>query len=191
MSDTERLLMLLEAMGCPAGQAHLLVIDGEPWSKMRARHARRGRHVVTYQAPEDEAAEAYTASVLRKTFRTPFTGNVAVAAIFHQSDRRTHDYDNFLKHIGDAGNGILWLDDSQITAGIGIVEYDPDNPHTILMISPHVSTMRRGTDNVKPCVACGTEFSLEGKPTGQRFCGAACAGAGRRKDFIPHMLGTK
>lgn len=185
MTDGERLMGLLRAMGCSRDAiATLVIIEGEPWSKMRAQHARRGRHVMTYQPKEDEAAEAATGHQLRRAVDGPLTGNVAVAAIFYQSDRRTHDYDNFLKHVGDSGNKIVWLDDCQITAGAGIVELDADNPRMVIAIAPHVSSMKRGTDNVATCPACGEVFNLEGKPATVRFCGTTCAAKGRRKDFV-------
>lgn len=186
MSDVERLMTLLRAMGCPEdATATLVIIEGEPWSKMRAKHARRGRHTVTYQPKEDEEAEARTGHQLRRAVDGALTGNVAVAAIFYQGDRRTHDYDNFLKHVGDAGNKVAWLDDCQITAGLGIVELDADNPRTIMAIARHSSTMKRGTDNVARCEACGDVFSLEGKSGTPRFCSVPCAAKGRRKDFTP------
>ncbi len=185
MPPYERLLAALRAMGCPQeGVATFLIIEGEPWSKMRARHAVRGRHAMTYQPQEDSQAEARTGRQIRKAVHEPLTGNVAVAAIFYQSDRRTHDYDNFLKHIGDAGNGIGWLDDCQITAGLGIIELDADNPCTVLAIAPHKSSMLRGTDNVRACPACGEQFSMEGKSLKVRYCGSECAAKGRRKDFV-------
>lgn len=37
------------------------------------------------------------------------------------------------KHVCDAGNGILWLDDSQITAKYGGIELDRHRPRTILV----------------------------------------------------------
>lgn len=44
----------------------------------------------------------------------PFTGPIAVNMTITWPDKRRRDLDNAMKQMGDAGNGILWKDDSQI-----------------------------------------------------------------------------
>lgn len=180
--EFSRLWAILAAAGGLCGQIQLAAFHGEPHSKERARHARRGRFVKTFQPRSDEAAEARTAAILRSTIDGKFTGNVALVGIFYRSTMRHADYDNLLKHVGDAANTVIWHDDAQVTAGAGIVEFDPANPRTVLAFAPHRSTMLRGTNAVRSCEACGDAFPLAGA---KRFCGVACAAAGRRKGFIP------
>ncbi len=46
--------------------------------------------------------------------RTPFVGDLAVVLRFKRARRTRVDVDNLTKLALDAGNGILWKDDSQI-----------------------------------------------------------------------------
>lgn len=189
MSDRDRLTRMLAAVGANWGSITFVEIAGDPHSKGRPRFAVRGsgkrQFVQTYTADTDVAAEANTRAVLRCAFRTPMTGNVAMAAIFHRASRQPIDADNLIKHVCDAGNGVAWVDDSQATAVLGIVELDAANPATVLAFAAHRSTMLRGTDAVRRCEACGTDFPLEGSAPGRRFCGTACAGTARRRDYVP------
>ena len=169
----------------PGDLFRIMVMSGEPWSKDRPQFGRRGRHVATFQTKEDRAAEKRTATFFRQHFPEPLTGNVAVLAIFHRSTRRVVDSDNLMKHVCDSGNGVLFGDDSQVTAQAGVIEFDPDNPRTVIAVSAHVSTMLRGTDNVRTCQVCRQVFSLEGKSREQLNCSLTCASIARRKDFTP------
>lgn len=183
-----RLAGIITALGGNASQLRIVTMAGEPHSKERARHARRGRFVKTYQPKSDELAEARTAALLHKTIAARYTGNVCVAGIFYRSTRQEVDYDNLLKHVGDAANSVIWVDDAQVTAGAGVIELDSSHPRTLLAFAPHRSSMLRGTDAVKPCEACGEDFPLSGL---KRFCGVKCAAKGRRKDFVPFPLRAK
>lgn len=187
--DRERLTFLLGAMGADWGGAVFVEIPGDPHSKGRPRFAVRGsgrrQFVQTYALDADVAAEARTASFLRRAFPERMAGNVAMAAIFHRASRQSIDADNLIKHVCDAANGIAWVDDSQATAVLGIIELDTVNPATVLAFAPHRSSMLRGTNAVKMCKACGEPFPLEGSAIGRLFCGTACAANGRRKNFVP------
>lgn len=125
---------------------YTLVIPGPPATKVRHRSTKTGQ---TYKDAADVASEKFTATHLHR-LRTanggPLTGNVALGAVFYRPDMQWIDADNMVKHLCDAGNGVLWLDDSQVTAQCGVVEYDPTNPRTVLVVGPHYSGMRRGTD---------------------------------------------
>lgn len=134
----ERLMGLL-APGAPSSWG--LTIPGEPPTKARPRFS-NGR---VYKLEADQEAETATGWHLRKRFRRPLTGNVALGAIFFRPDRRRIDVDNMLKHLCDAANGIVWLDDSQVTALAGFAELDVEAPRTLIVIAPHVSTLERGT----------------------------------------------
>jgi Holliday junction resolvase RusA-like endonuclease len=181
---TERLLAILEAMGADWQSVQVVSLEGEPHSKERARHARQGRFTKTFQTPEDRAAERRTAAVFRRNV-VPFAGNVAVAAIFYRSDRRTVDSDNLMKHVCDSANKLVFPDDSYVTAQAGIIELDAQYPRTLIAFAPHRSTMQRGDDYRAHCPACGEWFLLEGKSAATKFCSQACSAKGRRKDFIP------
>lgn len=177
--DRERALLLCEAMAPGTGRMFMVVIKGEPASKSRPRFTKHGR---PYRTKEDVDAEARTASHLRRTFAAPWTGNVALGCVFFRPSKQRIDVDNMLKHVCDAANGIAWIDDSQVTAVYGVAELDAEHPRTVLMFAQHRSTLLRGTDNVRPCEYCGTEFPIVGRTT-KRFCTSACAYKARSHDL--------
>ncbi|UJV42914.1 RusA family crossover junction endodeoxyribonuclease [Streptomyces sp. AMCC400023] len=168
----ERLMQLI-APGAPSAWG--LTVPGDPPTKARPRFS-NGR---VYKLEADEEAENRTGWHLRKQFPRPLTGNVALGAVFYRPDLRRIDVDNMLKHVLDAANGIVWLDDSQVTALVGVAELDAEEPRTLIVIAPHVSTLRRGTDNVLTCEPCGEEF--EPREASQRYCSRHCAAFGRRR----------
>jgi len=168
----ERIMSLL-APAAPSSWG--LVIPGEPPTKSRPRFS-NGR---VYKLEADTAAEDRTGWHLRQLFRSPLTGNVAVGAVFFRPDLRLIDVDNMLKHVLDAANGIVWHDDSQVTALYGAAELDAREPRTLVVIAPHASTLKRGTDNVATCRPCGGAF--QPRTATQRFCSRDCAAASRRK----------
>lgn len=184
--DHVRLSLMIDAMDGDVMRMITLGIPVNPPPKVRHRYRVAGtgrkRFVQTYADPEDVAAEQLTAQHLRGLFRGElWTGNIAVAGIFYRANRQPIDYDNMLKHLGDAGNGVAWTDDHLITGGCGIVELDAANPRSVLAFAPHRSTMLRGTDAVGPCRACGRPRDLD-----RLFCSTECAGTGRRKGFVPY-----
>ena len=148
------------------------VIPGAPPSKARHRSTRSGR---TYRDPKDAAAEHRTATFMRQAVGAPFEGNVALGCVFFRPSRQRIDTDNMIKHVCDAANGVLWRDDSQVTAVIGITELDPGNPRTIVVIGRHVTSMTRGADAVYPCVVCDAPISMIGQTKHRATCSTACA----------------
>ncbi len=151
-----------------------------PASTARPRFGKGGR---TYTPAESRKAEARTAAWLRRMFEEPLTGNVALACLFFRPNRQRIDVDNMLKHVCDAANGILWHDDSQVSAITGVVELDVDRPRTLLAVSPHLSTMTRGTDATYPCAQCGRPIAMDGRGNKRKTCSKDCAA--RLRGFEP------
>ncbi|MET8609713.1 RusA family crossover junction endodeoxyribonuclease [Streptomyces misionensis] len=153
------------------------VYPGEPHSKARPRFDKKGR---AYKDPADKDAEETTKWWLRQRWRkAPLTGNVSLGCVFFRSSMQLIDGDNLLKHVADAGNSILWVDDSQVTAKYVEVQLDHEYPRTVLVVGPHFSTMRRGTDNRRTCPGCATEFVPS--RGAQVYCTTDCHKANRRK----------
>lgn len=188
-SEIVQLNQMLDAVGADTIGRIPLTMAGNPQAKMRHRYrvvgTGRKRFVQTYADPEDAAMEQLTAAKLRTAFAVPLTGNLAMVAILYRATRQPIDADNLFKHIADAGNGVAWVDDSQITGIAAVIELSADYPRTVLMVGHHRTTMLRGSDAVRPCRSCGTDFPLEGSPIARQYCGTACSARGRRKDFIP------
>jgi Holliday junction resolvase RusA-like endonuclease len=166
---------LLRFLAPEAAESWGTVFLGEPHSKSRPRFSKDGH---AYKDPADADAEQATKWKLRRWFRRPMlTGNVALGCVFFRSSMQLIDTDNLIKHVCDAGNGILWVDDSQVTAKFGAIELDPFLPRTVIVVAPHVSTMLRGTDYVRVCEGCGETFQPSRR---QKNCSRDCATAARR-----------
>ncbi|WP_199570600.1 RusA family crossover junction endodeoxyribonuclease [Streptomyces murinus] len=138
--DRERAQLLAQALAPGGSEFRVITLTGNPASKARPRFTKEGR---TYKTDADTEAETRTAWQLRRVFRQPWTGNLALGAVFFRPDRQRIDVDNMLKHICDAGNGIAWVDDAQITAVYGVAELDVDNPRTVIVVARHVSSLDR------------------------------------------------
>lgn len=109
-------------------RTHFAEIPGEPKAKQRARHG-KGR---TYRVDrEDEEAIGW--HLARAWHAPPSEREFALIAVFHRSNRRRFDTDNAMKLVKDAGNGVVWWDDSQVQAELGILEVDRANPRTVLI----------------------------------------------------------
>lgn len=116
------------------------VLPGKPHAKMRPRKGKGGR---MYQAEEDRDAERATKARLRALEIEPLVGNVCIMVTLYMPDRRIRDFDNMVKHICDAGNGILWRDDSQVTGGGQLIELDRARPRAEVILGPHTSSLQR------------------------------------------------
>lgn len=172
-SDIRRAYRMAEALGIDeSDKVHGVVIPGPPWSKSRPRFSKKGH---TYKPRDDEDAEQRTAWYLRSAVREPFLGNVGLACVFYRPNRQRIDTDNLIKHVCDAATGVLWQDDSQCTAVMGVIELDADNPRTVLIVGKHVSTLTRGDDATFPCAHCGKPISLVGRTSRAQTCSRQCS----------------
>jgi Holliday junction resolvase RusA-like endonuclease len=171
-SDIDRALGIYSMIATKGPDETLFVvtIPGAPPSKARHRHG-QGR---TFKTAKDIANESHTAGHLAAVVPEPFTGNVAIGCMFYRPNRQRIDVDNMLKHVCDAAKGILWIDDSQATAVFGVVELDPDEPRTVVVIGRHSSTLERGTDAVYPCAVCGKPIQRDSKKF-VKTCSKSCA----------------
>jgi len=66
--------------------------------------------------------------------RSAFGGPVVLIATFFLGTRRRVDNDNLLKAASDALNGIVYIDDSQITIDLLIKYYSPNVPGLVLNV---------------------------------------------------------
>lgn len=160
------------ARGGDDEQMTMLVVPGNPWSKSRPRFA-RGR---TYQPRDDLEAERRMASHLARS-PARFTGNVFLACHFYRSNYQRIDVDNLVKHVCDSATGVLWKDDSQVTATVAVLDYDPVQPRTVIVVGNHASSLARGSDQAKDCPTCGKRFipAAGKRRTAQTSCSARCA----------------
>ncbi len=179
--DRDRAFAIYEilASGGDAEEMLYAVLPGAPASKSRPRFGKGGR---VYSSSEQRAAEEKTAWQLRKLMgpKPPLPGNVALGCVFFRPNSQRIDTDNLLKHVCDAANGILWVDDSQVTAVLGQIELDADNPRTVIVVGKHESSLKRGVDAAYPCAVCSKPILLSAKG-GKKLvsCSPQCANVRR------------
>jgi len=103
--------------------------DPVPWS--RTGSGRLGQRYTPKRYAEHRDALAWA---LREGYvhggRGPLTVELGLWCTFARRTRRRVDIDNLAKAVMDAGNGIVWADDSQITLLLARVIIDHDLPHT-------------------------------------------------------------
>ncbi len=159
---------------------------GAPVAKSRARWMRlKGGGVRTYTPTATSTAEEALAWKFKTTLRgEPFVGPTAIAAIFFRPNYQRIDADNLMKLVLDAGTKAgAWIDDSHITALASWIELDVENPRTLVVLCPTVSTMNRHARF--SCVICGEGFNrigvaaLKAPP---KFCSSACRSEGYARD---------
>lgn len=171
---------LVTAIGGLRHSVHSAILNGAPFSKSRPRFSRNGN---TYVPKKDRQAEEQTSATLRMFYPESWTGNVALACIFYRPNFQRIDVDNMLKHVCDAANGIIWEDDSQVTALVGVAHLDVDDPRTVIAVAPHISTLVRGTDADYPCVVCSKPISRSGQTKLRKTCSREC-----RAQAMGHQL---
>jgi Holliday junction resolvase RusA-like endonuclease len=113
-----------------------VVIPGEPIAQGRPRFARRGPYVVAYDPPRSrswkQCAQAHMAAAMTQVGASLFSGPVKVTITARFSCPRSEwrkreplaerphvkrpDLENVIKAILDAGTGVVWHDDSQVSA---------------------------------------------------------------------------
>lgn len=87
---------------------------GEPKPKERPRHSKRG-HSYTPKATMQAQTTVMDAFEFANPLFIPTKANVGVKFDFYRRTFITADLDNLIKLVGDALNGVAYLDDSQVT----------------------------------------------------------------------------
>ena len=180
-SDLDKARAMLQLTSPDTDEFKYFVIEGNPKSKMRPRFG-KGR---AYKSKEQANNEEYIAMHFRKHFKKPYEKNISIGCIFYRSNKQRIDVDNMLKNVMDSGNNIAWLDDSQVTAKVGVVELDKENPRTVIIIGHHESTMVRNLSTTNKCQKCKKEYELtsaywKGK---SKFCSRECASLSRGENL--------
>jgi Holliday junction resolvase RusA-like endonuclease len=173
-TDLERAIGLVMAAGGLPHQVLSFMVDGEPIAKARVRTT-KGRQ---YSRGRTADAELDIAHQIQRFSAPPwFPGNVAVAVVFYRSNRHRIDVDNLLKTVldGITKSQRIWADDDQVTALLGIVEYDEDRPRIAVAVAHHDSTMLRGDERLTHiCESCGTKYRPHSQRELSRYCSRAC-----------------
>lgn len=127
-----------------SGKEVEIVIHMEPCPCPRPRVGRWGAY---YPAKYSKWKKAFTAAlrrVVEENKHVRHTGPLVVMVWFFATKPRTSklphpkpDVDNFAKSVLDASNGVLWDDDSQITALFAFKEWTPHPcPAVKILIAP-------------------------------------------------------
>ena len=137
-----------------------IVIPGEPCAQGRPRFARRGKFMVAYDPAKSRTWKATAHVALRDAMAGagPLQGplSVEIAATFtcpaseHRKrepmPRRWHakrpDVENVVKAVLDAGTGVIFLDDNQVThlVAVKVIGAQGEAPRLWMQVKPIVET---------------------------------------------------
>ncbi|WP_165764001.1 RusA family crossover junction endodeoxyribonuclease [Nocardioides sp. PD653] len=173
--DILRATGLVVATGALDHDVYAFRVEGEPIAKSRVRVEKSRRYAVG----RTDDAELDIANAVRRGSGPGdrFAGNVAVAAVFYRSNRHRVDVDNLLKTVldGITKSGLVWADDDQVTAVLGVIEHDPAHPRIAVAVANHESTMLRGdARRTRTCETCGVAFQPHSDRQRGRYCSLAC-----------------
>lgn len=87
-------------------------LDQRPHPKGRPRFGKT--HAYTDPKTRTYEATVKAACVQAMKGRPPFAGDVELVCLFEQRDARRADLDNLCKAVGDAINGVAYVDDVQV-----------------------------------------------------------------------------
>jgi crossover junction endodeoxyribonuclease RusA len=113
-------------------------VPGDPVPKARPRVFRSNtvtpaRTIVA----EDRVLQAF---VRKYGYPKPLQGPVSISCWFYMASRRRKDFDNLVKLVTDALNGVAFVDDSQVTRALIVkilpVEGRTVEPRTEVRIEP-------------------------------------------------------
>lgn len=136
----------------------VFVHEGAPVSKSRARWNRKQGRFYTPEKTQT-AEEAMSWSFTTAVRERPWSGNVALAAVFFRPNQQRIDADNLMKLVLDAGTKAgAWSDDSQVTHQVSVIELDAARPRTVVALAPVTSTLDRGRDIELICEICKEPF---------------------------------
>lgn len=112
----------------------MITLQGNPKSTQHIyKISSRGKYATMYMTAEGKTLkETYKWEMMAQYKGKPDITEVEIGLYF--GDRRKRDIDNFNKLILDAGTGILWEDDSQITKLTITKHYCKENPRIELII---------------------------------------------------------
>jgi Holliday junction resolvase RusA-like endonuclease len=181
--DRETALSIFKTLG--RGDATFMMIEGEPRSKARPQSSTGKRY--------DNSKQHAQASLLKHYMKTcilePIQGNVAIVCIFYRSSKTRIDLDNLIKEVCDSANGIIWRDDMQVTACVGILRMDAKFPRTAIAVGAHdigANLDRSNQDIPAVCKTCGNDFVWRKYPCSKKvghFCSMACKNRFGRADL--------
>ena len=106
-----------------------------PW-QTPPKHRHRTNEGRAYN-PDADAEQATGTALMTQWKRPPMEGPFALTVVAYRKTRQKVDIDNLCKHVMDAGNGVLWKDDSQCAALLGFKLIDPTNPRTVIAVSSY------------------------------------------------------
>lgn len=112
-------------------RAIIIALDLSPGPKARHRTGSRGSY-----APDKADEQAISWQMRAAYRREPLAGPVALFVRFYRSDHRRVDTDNLVKRLKDAGNGIIYVDDSQVVEEHVYLERGSDHPRTEVAFWP-------------------------------------------------------
>lgn len=129
--DTGRVEAMLAPY--PHGPLEVAIVRGRPRVKKRPVVTRYGNVYTPSRADE----EALAATLWGKF--SYIDGPAVAALLFYLPDRRVSDFDNYIKLAADAlTKAGAWKDDNLARLGAWWIDYDKENPRTVIGLAPIV-----------------------------------------------------
>lgn len=107
-------------------------VEGQPIPKGRPRLG-KGGHV--YTPARTVAWETLVRFRGNQEIDAPLAGDLFLELRFYRAGKRRADTDNMCKAVMDALNGCAWVDDTQVTGLLAVVQYESDEPGVNIGIS--------------------------------------------------------
>ena|SRR3990167_491906 len=144
-------------------------LKGNPLSKARARLGKYGNFYTPKETVNYEKALWWIMKAQLKSVLPDGESYFGVRAIFYRSSKQRVDCDNLMKCIFDAGNKLVYNDDSQITEEFGKLFLAHNNPRVVFLIYKVKDTI----SNTK-CPQCLKEFFRSPSLSKRIYCSKEC-----------------
>lgn len=145
-----------------------LTVDGQPFSKGRARFTKAGH---AYTPKKTRSHENMLKLLMRSALPTDEPDDKSrfgLRCLFYRSTRQRIDCDNLIKAVSDAATGAVWKDDAQVLEVIGRLFLADDEPRTEIVIYRIEDPSPRGV-----CPVCGKEV-VTYPSQGIVYCSSEC-----------------
>ena len=116
-----------------------ITLTGTPPSTQSVyKHRNAGRFMAVYMSNSGkDAKEQYQWEMKSQWKSLILEKDLQVDVTYYFKDKRRRDWDNFNKLWMDAGTGIIWVDDKQVSDAAVHKRIDKERPRTEILIFPN------------------------------------------------------
>ena len=147
-----------------------ITLAGEPLPKERPRVVRQHGKTRTFTPTRTLKAEEALTWAMRQVVRRCLKEPLCLYVNFYRATKRRVDLDNLVKLVLDAGNRVIWSDDSLVQSLSANLFYADPDPRTEIVLIPFeggrdTDALRPGPSPAAPLppLAAAPEASLAGR----------------------------